>query len=231
MQAYRRQATSEQRLEYGTELGFGLRCFSDTEALGKVIDEQNTALEQAWLEREKVQREGIASRAQLRFADWSWDQLVRMVSRIAQIADGGAPGPISRALFPEGVTAEVAPTGPNQLKSATAFIERFRASKHPGVEKLREEWLPKLAAARDRYEAALEARGAVSARLSQARLAEQAARDDHLLAVDKLMGQVRAAFPKDKARWAVIFPPAPSRAKARGEASGEDSNPEETPSK
>ena len=36
-------------------------------------------------------------------------------------------------------------------------------------------------------------------------------RADHELALEKVMGEVRATFPKDRRRWSVIFPPVRSR--------------------
>jgi hypothetical protein len=230
MKLYHVNSASSLRVQYGVELVFGLKCFSETDSFAAPMEAQNGALEKVWLDREKVEREAIAPRAQLRFADWKWDQQVRMVAKVAQLADGGRTGPVSKAIFPNGVTPEVTPSGGQQLKTANALIERISAAKLPEVARLREEWLPKLTGARDQLASALKAREDLYQKLAMARAAEQAARDDHLMAIEKLMGQIRATFPKDVARWDVIFPSAPTRVSAVGTADDSDvRNPDEVP--
>ena len=41
---------------------------------------------------------------------------------------------------------------------------------------------------------------------AKARAEEDAACDDHELAVERIMGQIRTIFPKDRHKWNVIFP-------------------------
>ncbi|MCU0692225.1 MAG: hypothetical protein MUF54_12570 [Polyangiaceae bacterium] len=206
MRKYRVDATSETRVDYGLELEEGLRFFPETAQLAQPLAGQDEALEQLRLVREKTERALIPIRARVRFADYDWDQTARSTSRAAEILDGGTRGLIHRAVFKDGLTSVVVASGAAQLSVAKDFITHLGASKAPGVEGLRAEWLPKLQAACGRLEAACAARSDALMAVATARAAEAAAKDDHEVAVEKLMGEVRAIFPKDRKRWDVIFP-------------------------
>ena len=70
-------------------------------------------------------------------------------------------------------------------------------------------------------------RGAKEAKLAaavKARDAEDAAREDHELSVDKLVGEVCALYPKDRKRWEIIFPTV-----VRGGSRNDDPEPEPAP--
>jgi hypothetical protein len=54
-----------------------------------------------------------------------------------------------------------------------------------------------------------------------------ALRDEHFLSVDKLMGLVRAAFPRDRARQDLIFPVVEDDGESGGSSEDESGGPAE----
>jgi hypothetical protein len=98
----------------------------------------------------------------------------------------------------------VGASGAAQL--ARDWLDRLKASKARAVDAFRKEWQPKLEAAYTELEAACKGRGDAYTALATARVAEEAASDDHELLVEKIMGEVRTIFPKDRKRWDVVFP-------------------------
>ncbi|MFO0589007.1 MAG: hypothetical protein U0441_15765 [Polyangiaceae bacterium] len=79
-------------------------------------------------------------------------------------------------------------------------------SKHPAVMEFAQEWQPKLAAALSKLQGAADAYKAATKADGDAFLEEVALREQHAHAVDKVMGLVRAAFPKDRAKQDLVFP-------------------------
>lgn len=74
-------------------------------------------------------------------------------------------------------------------------------------------------------EAAVNGRTDALAVVADARAQLEATMDDHELTVEKLMGQVRALYPKDREKWNAIFPPARASRRAGGDPKGDDEEP------
>jgi len=216
MRKYRANAASPARVHYGIDLCEGLAFFEETAFLAPAFSAQNEELDRVHLERLRLGRALVPERAKVRFGNYLWDVTVRSLSKSAEIADGGVRGAVHAAVFPNGLGPVVVPSGGGQVKPARDFLTALESSKAPGVGPVRDEWLPRLKDALSRLETAVEGRNKAYDALQQARAREEAAKDDHELSIERIMGQVRALFPKDKRKHDVIFPPT-SRAARREE--------------
>lgn len=226
MRKYRTDANSQERYKYGVELVEGLRFFPETAGLADPFVVVNDSVKDQRQARLDAELAVLPYRARVRFADFEFDGTTRSISKTAEIADGGQRGQIHGAIFPNGLGPVVVPSGEGQVKPGGTFVERFKASNVPGIEKVRQEWLPKAEDALAKLVAAVDGRRAAYQAVANARIAEEVAMDDHELAVEKLMGEVRATFPKDRRRWDVIFPAVRS---SRGGSAPDADEPTPTP--
>ena len=211
MRIYNSNAGSETRIAYGTETIVGLRQFDETAPLAASFEPVNARLQTTFTARKDAERAQLQARVQVRFADWKFDQEARAAFRAAQTADGGKTGKITRALFPDGLNTVVIPSGPSQHAASVQLINRAKACTTSGAEKVLGEHLPSIEKASGDLKLALDERDRLAAARAVAFTAEEVARDDHEAAIDKLMGEVRALYPRDRKRWDLIFPTLPSR--------------------
>jgi len=203
---YRKDAATPIRVDFGIGLQAGLMLFPETAALGPDFEALNDELDESFNARRAARKVLVKARAALRFANYQTDQVIRASSKAAEIADGGRRGPVFKAAFPLGVQPVVAPTGTRQVPATEKLVERITKSKVPGVEAFSTEWLPKLSAALVGMKAAADGYGAAHKAYLDVFGSELSLREEHLLAVDRLAGQVRAAFPGDRERQDLIFP-------------------------
>lgn len=206
MRKYGENASSQVRIQYGYELEASLSQEPQLASTASIVRSQTAALESAYEARVKAERAMVQPKVQVRFADWRVDGTVRLVAKTAELADGGKRGPISRGLLPDGMSPLVAPVGTAQLQTTKDFVLRAKACTVPGAEKVCAETLPRVEEAMGQLETAMKARQAAEAVYVSARAAEVAAQQDHELMIEKVMGLVRSTFPKERARWDLIFP-------------------------
>lgn len=211
MRKYHHKAASPVRVSYGLEVGQGLRSFEETAPLAPPFEEQTLELEQLHLDTTAKDRALVPIRARVRYANYAFDAAARGASKTAEIADGGKRGALFHAIYPDGLGAVVIPSGAGQARAGRKFVDRLVESRAPGADAVRDQWLGRLQDALGGLEESLEARAAAYAELAKARAVEDAAKYDHELAVERLMGHVRAIFPRDRARWDVIFPSGSTR--------------------
>jgi hypothetical protein len=211
MRKYKPQSGSATRVTYGIEVVEGLRYFPETADLASPFAALTTQLETIYLERVARERALVPIRARVRFANYAFDVAVRGAAKTAEIADNGRKGALYKALFPEGLGAVVLPSGEGQAKAGRKFVESLTQSKAPGADQVRDQRLGKLTDAQGGLEESLGARAAAYADVAKARAVEDAAKEDHELAVERVMGQLRTIFPRDRARWDVVFPSVSSR--------------------
>ena len=206
MRKYRIDASSTVRFEYGVELVAGLFHFPETAPIAGGFESLNDELAAQHRERITLRAPMLRARARMRLAEHHVDQMLRSAARAAEITDGGRRGRIAGTLLPDGLKPVVAPRGRAQLKPTRELVERLAHAKVAGIEAYRSEWLPRLEAALARLEAAVgEYEGAQAAHREAFKI-EVALREAHHDAVDRIMGQVRAAFPRDRAIQDLIFP-------------------------
>ncbi|MDI3289007.1 hypothetical protein [Polyangium sp. 15x6] len=206
MRKYRSNASSSVRFEYGVELAAGLAQFPETASAALDIRAVNDALDSQHQERRALRVPVVETRAAARFAEYRAERIIRSALRAAEIEDGGRRGRICAAVFPKGSTPILTPAGRAQVKSMQDLVDRLDHAKVAGIEAYRNAWSPKLGAALADLLAALDARDEALAAHDVAFKAELALRDAHHDAVDRAMGVVRAAFPRDRELQDVIFP-------------------------
>lgn len=205
---YHPNTPAADRVAYGIELVAGLRYFTETEALAAALETQNAELDRLDQDVGRIERLLLPLRAAVKFANFAYDATIRGCSKTAELADGGKRGKIHEAIFPQGISVIITPSGASQLPVARKHAQSLEASKVPGVEAVRSEWLPKIQAAITKLDDAVKGRDAGYTDVARALAARDAAAEDHELAVERVQGHVRAAFPKDRSRWDVIFPAA-----------------------
>ncbi len=206
MRNYRAKAGSPVRIDYGVALSRGLSHLNETRPLAEPFAAVNAELEAKYEARRKLRRPLLEARQDLRFAEHDAEQAIRRFSREVEIADGGRRGPLAQALIPDGITPLIAPFGAKQLELLRGLVERVEKSRAPGVDGVRTEELPKLKAALTALETAVDAYESARRAYLAAFGDELAVRDEHRLAVERLMGQVRAIFPGDRKRQDLVFP-------------------------
>jgi hypothetical protein len=212
------------RHEYGVLLGAGLARYPQTTALAPDFIQLNDDLLTAHTARVALRKPLLLARANLRFVELDVDRCIRAAYRATQTADGGrrSAGPIASALFPEKLKPVIAPKGKKQLQPTIDLIDRLVRAKVPGIDAYRKEWLPKLQNAQKELEAAIAQYDAATAAHTVAFKDEKALRDQHYNEVDRIMGLVRAAFPRDKEMQDIIFPPADDRSTATADDGSAD---------
>lgn len=206
MKKYRVDASSAVRHEYGVDLIAGLRMFPETAPLADAFEPQNVELHEADERRRAARVPMLVARAQLRVANHLTDAAVRSLARAAEIADGGRRGPLHSALFPNGLAEIVAPVGARQVAAVEALAKRLANSRTAGIDPLRAEWAPKLDASLATLRTATAAYDSARAVVADAFAKEIALRDAHFVALDSVIGHVRATFPNDRTKQDAIFP-------------------------
>ncbi|MDC3960426.1 hypothetical protein [Polyangium jinanense] len=227
MRKYRHNVSSTVRFEYGVELAAGLSQFPETAAAANDIRTVNDALGAQQDKRRALRIPVVETRAALRFAEFGAERVIRSSLRAAEIEDGGRRGRICACLFPKGLRPVVIPMGKRQVKPLKELVERLQNAKLAGIDDYRAAWLPKLKAALSTLEAAVAAHLEALTAHDEAFKVELALRDAHHDAVDKVIGIVRAAFPRNRELQDVIFPVVEKSRKGASE-SDEEFDPEPT---
>ncbi len=206
MRLYRKNAASPIRIDYGIALVLGLAHFPETAGYSSSMKKVNDELDDAYKARVALRKPLVEARTIMRFAQYTTDQLIRQISKATEIADGGRRGPISEGLFPDGLGPVVAPTGRRQIKPTEDLLDRMIRSRLPGMDTFRAEWQPKLESTLTSFKNKADTYQGASDAYVDAFRAELALRHEHFFTVDKMMGLVRAAFPRDKTRQDLVFP-------------------------
>jgi hypothetical protein len=194
-----------------------------TQGLGTAFKPAHDALDTARIRREQAEDALVEPRMQARFAETALELVLRDIAAKAHDFDRKASGDlVFKAIFPNGLDAEVRPRGAGQLTAAMAFRGRLdvQASAAPVKALL----LKDLDAALDTLGSALESRRMGENALGLARAAEDGARETFVANYDSNAGAIRQMFPRNRARQALYFD---SLHPEQGTA--EDDNETETP--
>jgi hypothetical protein len=223
MRKYRPDVGSFLRYEYGVALVAGLSQFAETQPHAGKFDQMNKDLLAQHKKRLELREPLVLARTNVRFAELRVRRVIRGVHNAAKLADGNrrGPGPIATAIFPDGLQPVTRPSGQGQVKALKGLINRVTLAVVPGLDDLRTDELPKLVAAQKDIESALAQREAAKEAHDLAFAAEKALRDQHYLGVERLMGVVRAAFPRDREVQETIFPVLDDGGSTTAEASEE----------
>lgn len=206
MRKYRSNAASVVRFEYGVELAEGLSQFPETVDAGVEFTKINNALFAQYQTRTSLRTPILHGRVKIRFTQRNVDQTIRAAARSAEVADKGRRGRIFGAVFPKGVRPVVAPVGRGQVKVTVELIDRLEKCQLAGIDDYRAEWVPKLKNVLALLNAAITQHDAAKSLYDDAFGLEVALREAHLDSVDRTIGLVRAAFPRDREIQDVIFP-------------------------
>jgi hypothetical protein len=173
--------------------------------------------------REQAEDALIEPRATARFAEAALEVVLREIAALAHTMDNKASGDlVFRAIFPNGLDAEVRPRGPAQLSASMALRERLN-SQRPAVA-VKEQSLQALDAGLATLGSALEKRRAAEQALGIARAAEDGARETFVSSYDSNAGAIRQMFPRNRARQDLYF----DQFRA-GSSASDDSEPDPSP--
>ncbi|MEO5726198.1 MAG: hypothetical protein ABI134_27705 [Byssovorax sp.] len=145
----------------------------------------------------------VRARVDVRFADWSADNIIRMAQRAAEIADGKVGGVRASRLFPGGITPIVRPVGATQVQEMRDLENRYEVLTATWPEAAAEK--DKIAAARKGYEDALNARRDALQNAGNARTARDLAKEDFLGVYAEIAARVKAEFPRDRKMQDLFF--------------------------
>lgn len=206
MRNYRIGMATQACVDYGVELGQGINLFQETAPLLADLQPAQDTLETAFEGRRKLRKPLVTARVRLRLTGYLLRQTIRSAHRGAEIADGGRRGPVCKALFPDGLAAEVKPKGAALAEKITKLRDRMQNSKLPAVAEYRKAWLPEIQPDLDAHTTATAEHKAATKDYVDAYAVELAARAEHRRIVDRIAGEVRATFPGDRAKQDVVFP-------------------------
>ena len=145
----------------------------------------------------------IRARVDVKFADWSADNIVRMAQRAAEMADGKVGGPIASKLFPNGITPIIKPIGATQVQEMHDLEGRYDVLMATWPDAALEK--SKIVAARKIYEDALNARRDSLQNASNARTARDLTKEDFLSVYAEIGSRVKAEYPRDRKMQDLFF--------------------------
>lgn len=169
-------------------------------AFQPVLEELQTAA----ANRVAAERAMGAPRIVVRFTEKALEKVIREIALLAHVADNNATtGPAFKALFPNGLEAELSPLGVAQVAAATGL--RQRLDTHPAATTIKAKALDKLDGVLQSFKSAVDAREAGDVKLRQARAIEVAARERFVRAYDSNLGAIRQIFPRDREQQDLYF--------------------------
>ncbi|NUN13419.1 MAG: hypothetical protein HUU55_07265 [Myxococcales bacterium] len=215
MRKYLSSAGTDTRVEYGIDLGEGLRSFEQTEDLAAEVDTKTDLLDEAANEKRKLSSPLAKARAKVRINSYHADNLIRQVGADAELKDGGRRGSIFGYVFENGLTEATDPHGEQQLPALKKVAAKLAASDRDDIKPFAAEWLPKIEKRVASFSAAVDALETLRKQYNQLFEIEKARRNEHALMVDKMAGAVRSRFPNDRARQNAVFPTPPTPKKKK----------------
>ncbi len=183
-----------------------LSKFTQNPALVALADKMLTS-QQALADKQTAYLQAVHSiifaRVDVKYADFTADNGVRMAQRAAELADGKVGGSIAGRLYPGGVTPIIKPVGATQVNEMRDLEGRYDAVIALWPEAAAEK--QKLVTLRTSYEEALESRRAAKQRASDLRAARNLAKEDFLTVYAEIAARVRAEFPRDRKMQDLFF--------------------------
>jgi hypothetical protein len=176
----------------------------ETQGLASAFKPAHDALVAARAAREQAEDALIGPRANARFAEAALEATLRDVAAEAHSQDRKTSGELAfKAIFPNGLDAEIRPRGPSQFTVATAL--RARLDSQPTAAAVKALKLKDLDAALATLGSALEARRMAEQALGLARANEDGARETFVSSYDSNAGAIRQIFPRNRPRQDLYF--------------------------
>jgi hypothetical protein len=177
---------------------------AETKGLATAFQPTQDALASATAARERAEVDLAAPRVAARFSEFALERAIREIALLAHGADNNTgSGPTFRALFPEGLDAELRPRGAAQLAAANRL--RARLNGQPAAVGVRGQVATTFDSALAALGAALEARQTAERALGIARANEDGARETFVAAYDSNAGAIRQLFPRQRAHQDLHF--------------------------
>jgi len=165
-----------------------------------------------------------APRVVVRFAEKALEKVIREIALLAHTTDNNATtGPAFKALFPNGLEAELRPLGAAQVAAAATLRERLDSQ--PAATKVKAQVMDSFDKAFAVFKQAIDARQTAETKLSQARAAESGARERFVKAYDSNIGAIRQLFPRDRDQQDLYFDEAPSSRSSSDDKGGDTPTP------
>ena len=175
-----------------------------TKGLASAFQPTHAALASAKTAREQAEDALAAPRVAARFSEFALERVIRQISLLAHSADNkGDSGPAFRALFPNGLDAELRPRGAAQLSATTALRERLNSQ--PAAAGVKAQTLAALDSAIAALGGALESRRMAERAHGIARAVEDGARETFVAAYDSNAGAIRQMFPRLRSQQDLHF--------------------------
>lgn len=176
----------------------------ETQGLAAAFKPAHDALDAARTVREKAEDALAEPRTLARFAEMGLELIVRDIAAKAHDLDRKVGGElVFKAIFPNGLDAEVRPRGAGQMTAATTL--RGRLDSQPAAAPVKALLLKDLDAALAALGASLEKRRMAEQALGLARAAEDGARETFVSSYDSNVGAIRQMFPRNRARQDLYF--------------------------
>lgn len=207
MRKYRSNASSRERILYADESIAALEGNSKTVDLAGVFAAVNEKLLASMRAREEAERPVARKRAVLKRMDVDQvDPEIRLLGNDLEGAEEGRRGPLFDAVFPNGTSAVTVYSAGPQVEALGALVERLRNCHLSGIEPHQDKWIVRLEAAKTNLAGAVADYAASTAERDRLFGIEKAARDEHEFVLDKIMGEVRSRFAKDRRSQDSFFP-------------------------
>jgi len=198
------KAASQLLLDLGNFHLAALDQGETTKALGNTFKSTVDALAAAKAAREQAEQGLIKPRVAARFAEYALECVLREVASLAHNADNRADGDlVFKAIFPNGLDAEVRPRGVTQLTVSTALRERLDSQ--PAAAAVKAQVMKDLDTKLSALGTAIEAKRGAERALVTARAAEDGARANFVSGYDSNAGAIRQMFPRNRVRQDLHF--------------------------
>jgi hypothetical protein len=196
-----------------------LKQTAETKGLAIAFTPTVNALATAKTAREQAEDALIEPRATARFAEAGLEVVIHEIASQAHSSDRKAGGDlVFKAIFPNGLDAEIRPRGAAQLTASTAL--RGRLDSQPAAAPVKAQCLKDLDTAMAALGGALESRRMAEQALGLARAAEDGARETFVSSYDSNAGAIRQMFPRNHARQDLYF----DQIRAGQSSGGDDNN-------
>ena len=204
MQSVKPAMASDKMLGLGRYHLAALAWSECTKALVSAFRPAHDELQTATTARVEAEMGMTDLRIAAAFSENALEREIRKVALLAHGADNNATGgPAFKALFPNGLDAELRPIGLSQVGVATAL--RDRLDSQPAAAKVKAQIMADFDKALAAFRLAIDARQAGDTKVSQARATEFGARQRFVSAYDSNIGAVRQLFPRDRAQQSLYF--------------------------
>ena len=126
MRSVKPATASDSMLDLGSYHLAALAQSEGTKPLASAFQPVQDALQTAATARVQAEKAMTVPRVAVRFAENAMEKVIRQVSLLAHAADNNATsGPAFKALFPNGLDAELRPIGASQVAASFTLRERL----------------------------------------------------------------------------------------------------------